>query len=165
MRRYSVAVGKGTVVLEWGIGGGDGGDGVVAVLLPPLLRVSCRPPVPFCWLAGPSDHCQVDRRREYVYALTWVSMVQERDEYLPNLSQQQPNVPMEELTLEPEVSLQMVMDEMELVCQKEEGQHLAQAAAKDRELVHLHFGVVAQSLSASGIKILEAPTELLQAFP
>ncbi|TQD91842.1 hypothetical protein C1H46_022552 [Malus baccata] len=33
------------------------------------------------------------------------SMIQKNDEYLANLSQQLPDVPMEELTLDPEVSL------------------------------------------------------------
>lgn len=39
-------------------------------------------------------------------------MLQKNDEYLVNLSQQQPNMPMEQLRLDLHVSLQMLMDEV-----------------------------------------------------
>ncbi|KAB2606494.1 hypothetical protein D8674_006211 [Pyrus ussuriensis x Pyrus communis] len=82
-----MVVGKGTVVLGWGIGGGGGGVSslVATVPLPPLLRVSGRPPVPFCLPVGPSDHWQVDRQHEHVYSLTKVVQSARRFNWLSDL--------------------------------------------------------------------------------
>lgn len=59
---------------------------------------------------------------------------------------------------------------MELARQKDEGEllkeetRLAQAIAKERELVRIYFTVVTQSLLASNIKITEPPTQLFAAI-
>ncbi|TQD83049.1 hypothetical protein C1H46_031425 [Malus baccata] len=42
----------------------------------------------------------------------YTSTTQKKDEYLANLSKQQPNVPMEEMTPDLKVSLQLLMDEV-----------------------------------------------------
>ncbi|TQD81074.1 hypothetical protein C1H46_033384 [Malus baccata] len=41
-----------------------------------------------------------------------LSMIQKKDKYLTNFSKQQRDVPMEELTTDQEVSLQLLMDEV-----------------------------------------------------
>ncbi|KAM1003414.1 hypothetical protein TB1_003737 [Malus domestica] len=87
--------------------------------------------------------------------------MQKKDEYLSNLSKQQPNLPMEEMTSDLKVSLQFLMDEVErkLARQREEVEHQREeaallrkevarereAATYDQEAIHMYIAGISQA--------------------
>ncbi|TQD92635.1 hypothetical protein C1H46_021746 [Malus baccata] len=120
----------------------------------------------------------------------YASMVQKKDEYFATLSQQHPDVSMDELTPDPDVSLQVLMDRFGrrkgmAICNLGAGQvwevdscsssssttmtetdsrlqQVENELAHQMKFVREYFMIISQSLLASSITIPTLSTNLLQ---